>query len=181
MSVVAVEVNHRRPALRFPRPHEFPVGTRVLICWNGARAGNGDGRPGGDAEIDYARPLAGPIALWPDGAQPHLFGGGFGGGGFASPGARPWDAMGFGRGPFGIGAFGAGGGFWSWEFPFQMRDGLYRLDLLLVDAVGNRQEPPGSRIDLTVAALPRPAAHLSVRVEDEDLVVAWEASPDLME
>lgn len=181
MSVVELTVDRRRPVIRFPRPAEFPVGSGVVICWNGGRGGNGDGVAGGDAEIDYERALAGPMPLWPAGTQPHLFGGGFGVGGFASPGAKAWDAMGFARGAFGVGGFGAGGGYWEWRFDFALRDGLYRIDLLLVDGLGNRQEPPGSRMDLTVAALPRPPAHLVVRVDEDELVAAWEASPDLLE
>lgn len=181
MSELVITRADRRPVIRFPRPTEFPVGTGVLICWNGTRGGNGDGLAGGEAEIDYERALAGPMPLWPAGTQPHLFGGGFGVGGFASPGAKAWDAVGFARGGFAVGAFGLATGYWEWRFDFPLRDGLYRLDLLLVDALGNRQEPPGSRMDLTVAAVPRPPAHLAVRVDEDDLVAAWEASPDLLE
>lgn len=177
---VDVIVRQRRPTIRFPRPADAEPGAMVSLYWDGSRAPNGDGISGDGAGIDYDNRLVAPTPIWLRG-HVHLFGGGFGLGGFAEPGAAPDPSMGFGRGPFGVGAFGIGGGYWEWTFPFALRDGVYRVAVRIIDALGNERETPDATVTLAVEALPRPATRARLAEydsEQETIQTSWGHSPD---
>ncbi len=170
-------VTTRQPTIRVPR---VPVehGTQIAIYWNGTRAPNGDGVPGGAAPIDYSRPLFGPREFWLRG-NPHLFGGGFGQGGFGESGASFNSEMGFGRGSFGGGAFGIGGGDFEWAFSFPLRNGVYGIAARLRDSTGNEQSTDAVAMTLEVQAAPRPCAKAWIAgFEVELLSVGLHRSPD---
>lgn len=176
-----VTLAHRRPTIQIARVPGVEVGAALALYWNGARSRfNGDGLPGGDAEIDYARPLI-VEPVWRRG-HPHMFGGGFGLGGFGEPGSEFDESHGFGMGPFGIGAFAVGGGFWRWASPFDWRDGEYAVELRMRDALGNEQPTPLAAITIEIAAPPRPPAKAWLQsLVGPSMTVAWHPSPDFME
>ncbi len=178
---VDVLLNHRQPTLRFVRPLDVEPGCEVAGYWNGSVAGNGDGLPGGDAEIDYGSRLIAPNKIW-TAAQPQLFAGRFGRGGFGEPGAAVNQALGYATGPFGGGAFGVGGGYWEWRFPFPLRDGTYKIALRLLDLLGNERGDDAASLTLCVEDIPRPCSRARFENYDdqaETLTFAWRHSPDL--
>ncbi len=179
---VDVIVRTRTPTVLFPRLPEVEPGSQVRVYFNGTRAGNGDGLPGGEDTVDYTGPLAGPQPVWAEG-HPHLFGGGFGQGGFAEPGAAFSPLMGFGTGPFGVGAFAIGGGYWSWLFDFLLRDGLHEVGIRILDSLGNERVLPDVEMTMAVEALPRPAGYAKLDSYSQPagtLDISWEQSPDLL-
>lgn len=176
MAVEAI-INHRDPTTRFPRLHDVEPGSRVASYFNGTRAPNQDGVPGGEAAIDYATRLAGPMSIWQRGHM-SMFGGGFGAGGFCEAHADVDDALGFGTGPFGVGGFGCGGGWFDWKFPFPLRDGVYRVAMRLLDYLGNEEETPADECVLMVQALPRPATNLQAEYAGGNIDLTWTHSPE---
>lgn len=176
------EINHRYPTIRFTRTMEFEYGVRVVLCWNGARAANGDGIAAGGA-IDYETPLAGPLDYWP-GGPPSVFGGGYAHGGYALPGGGNDGAYGWGAGAWGAGPWGQGTSFWEWTCPFALRDGVYQVAVVFEDHLGNRQAGPGQVVEFRIAAVPRPARDFHMAEYDADLELLtyhWFASPDFLE
>lgn len=167
----------RRPMLRIPRMEGLEPDIYIVLFWNASRAPNLDGVPGGEAAIDYTTPLAGPRRLFTD-DQIVPFGGGFAAGGFGEVGASRSPSGGFGGGGFAAGAFGIGGSYFSWQFPFPLRDGVYKIAALYADALGNVQAPPGTILELEVAAVPRPPSNLSFTVDGGNLIVDWFHSPE---
>jgi hypothetical protein len=155
-------------------------GATVAVYWNGTRAANGDGIPGGSAAVNYGAALATGIPVWPDG-HVRLFGGGFADGGFSELGARNVPRMGFSMGPFATGAFGVGGAWWEWTFDFALRNGRYNVGLLVSDWLGNAMASPGAEISFGVEAVPRPVPDFWLSAYDAGaalLTAAWTASPD---
>lgn len=167
----------RRPTLSFPRMEGLEPGVQVAFFWNSSRAPNGDGVPGGAAEIDYDTPLAGPFKLFTD-DQIIPFGGGFGLGGFGERGASRSPSGGWCGGGFAAGAFGVGGSEFSFRFPFPLRDGDYQIAAVYADRLGNLQAPPGTVLDLEIAALPRPPSGLKWSVAAGVLTAEWQHSPE---
>lgn len=171
----------RTPTVRFVREQLVEPGTRVWLYWNGSRAPNGDGVPGGEAAISYAaaiHPSAAGLPLHLRG-HTHLFGGRFGSGGFGEPAALLEEAAGFGTGPFGLGPLGIGAGWWTWKFPFPLRDGDYRLAVKLGDELGNIQaDEAAATMVLRVLARPRPPSRLALSFDGDALTASWEHSPE---
>lgn len=170
-------VTSRQPTLRIPRVPVEP-GALAALYWNGTKAPNGDGVPGGAEPVSYDRPLFGPQPFWLKG-MPHLFGGGFGLGGFGEPGASLNTDMGFGRGPFGVGAFGIGGGYFEWQFSFPLRNGVYAIALRLRDTAGNEQAADAVAFSFEVQAVPRPCDKAwVVSLDGDTLTIGFRRSPD---
>ncbi len=171
-------VTNRFPTLRLLRSHDVEPGTQVLILWNGTRAPNGDGVPGGDSAIDYDNPIAGPMQMWRGGHQ-HWLGGDFPGDEFPFFGAGSNYELGFCDGPFCAGPFGVGTDYMTWQFPFPLRDGDYRFKMLLADALGNRMSSQlGLLLAFRVEAIPRPPSGLSVKAVSGFLRADFEPSPE---
>ena len=167
----------RRPTISFPRLEFLEPDIQAAFFWNGARAPNGDGVPGGEAAIDYATALYGPAPIF-RGDQIKPFGGRFGRGGFGERHALHSPSGGFGGGPFAAGAFGVGGSFFSWRFTFPLRDGDYQIAALYADSLGNLPAPPGTVMVLRVEALPRPAADLAWMMEPGIFSSNWTHTPE---
>lgn len=171
-------VTTRTPTLRWLRSHDVEPGAQVVICWNGTRAPNGDGVPGGENAIDYETPLAGPMQMWRGGHR-HMYGGGWPGSEFPFFGAGSNQELGFCRGPFGAGPFGVGTTYMTWQFNFPLRDGDYRFTILLADALGNKMSSLlGLILAFRVEALPRPPIGLSVKAASGFLRADFRPSPE---
>lgn len=174
---VSVIINHRKPTMRFPRLHDVEPGVSVAVYFNGTRAPNQDGVPGGDAPVNFAIRLAEPMRIWLKGHL-SMFGGGFCVGGFCGAHADVDDTLGFASGPFALGGFACGGGWFEWQFPFPLRDGQYSVAMRLLDRLGNEEETPAEVLDFLVLALPRPATNLSADYAGGNLNLAWMHSPE---
>ncbi len=174
-----VFITHRYPTLRIPLPLEIEPDATLSVHWNGSRAPNGDGVPGGAAPIDYLEALSPQLRIWgPE--QATLFGGGWCEHPWAEAGAVAHVAVGWCVGPWCIGAWGAPWGWWQWTFPFALRDGIYRVALRLADWLGNKQLAADEVFEFEVAALPRPASRPNVTYEPvtEQLQLTWTHSPE---
>ncbi|MFO0971815.1 MAG: hypothetical protein U1A27_00035 [Phycisphaerae bacterium] len=169
----------RSAIIRFVRLHPMGAGLRARLHWNGRLAANGDGLPplGGSAVVDYAAPLAGPVAVIPSGKH------GFAAGGYAegdaaigSPeGGAP---LGWAEGPYAIGEYAQPLGYCEIAVPLTLRDGAYTIGVALMDMAGN--VAAGQEIAVSVAALPRPAARARAESVSAGLLrLAWDESPDL--
>lgn len=172
---------HRRPTIQFPRLHDAEFGASWRLHWNGQRAANGDGKPGADgAAIDYANAIAGPYELWTTGKLGYGLGG-YGLGDYGCGGAHVQPAMGYGEAGYGVGGYGVPGGWASWQFPYDLRDGSYLVGVVLLDARGN-VAGVAAELAIEVAAVPRPPR--AIRLDSYDgpnnvLVVSFDSSPDL--
>ncbi len=173
-----VVLDHRQPTLRFPRSCHLEPGATAVFYWSGSQL-EGDGVPGSDATINYARPLAGPLLVWLLG-QPVPYGGGYGRGGYGTLGGRRDFTKGYGRGPYGVGGYGVGGGYISWTFPYLLRDGLYGVAVRLRDALGNEQAAAIGTVTFEIAALPRPATGARLKSYAAPILeIEWDHSPDV--
>jgi hypothetical protein len=177
VSNLLITRDDRRPTLRFGRPNFLEPGIQVVYYWNGTRAPNGDGVPGGAAAIDYDTPLAGPLPLFND-DQLIPFGGRYGAGPYAALTARRSPSGGYGGGPYGAGGYGVGGSWFDWQFPFPLRDGVYSIARCLADALGNVADPPGLVDTLEIAAVPRTPSLLSWEVSGGIFYLRWAHSPE---
>ena len=167
----------RYPSIQLERAHDVEAGTQVVICWNGTRAPNGDGISGGEAEIDFDNPIAGPMTMW-RGGHSHWLGGGFPGNEFPHFGAADSE-LGFCVGPFCAGPFCVGTDVMAWTFPFPLRDGDYRFAVLLAEPRGNVMSRGGAEVGtMRVEALPRPASGLFTRAESGFLNAIFDPSPE---
>ncbi len=174
-----VLVAHRRPTIRILRSAEVEHGVQVVLYWNGSRAANGDGLPGGAAPVDDSKPLAAPASLWAKGAVGFSTGG-FSAGAFGAN-AAPDPTLGFSRGPYSAGPFGVGLSYWTWRFPFELRNGVYVIEARLMDALGNGQEMAIDSMSIEVAAVPRPVSKAWLAgYKVPILTIAWRHSPDLV-
>ena len=180
MTTPDVTVDRRDPQVQFLRQQAIEIGATVMVYWNGTKAANGDGLPGGDAAISYATALAGPLPIWRRG-QRSIYGGGFMAGGFMEAHAQVDPSFGWLAGGFMAGGFLDRAVMWRWRFPFLLRDGIYRIALRMRDAAGNEQATDAATLVMEVAALPRAARNLVVTLDGEagTLTATWEASPDL--
>lgn len=190
MSEVTVTRDDRRPTIQLYRKECLEPRIRLVLYWNGTIAPNGDGIPGGEADVDYDTPLNGYTVdrrsgarlpgqpLFLIGQQRLAFGGRYGRGAYGRIGASRSATGGYGGGPYGGGAYGVGASFYTWRFPFPLRDGDYRIAALYADELGNVQDPPGTILVLTVAAVPRPPLDLRVTSDGVTLAASWTHSPE---
>jgi hypothetical protein len=175
-----VSVSTRTPTISFLRPRNCEPGAKFAICWNGTRAENGDGNPGGElGAIDYATWLSGSFAipLWRKGHL-SMFGGAPFVGGVFEPHAEADPALGYGSGRYGEGLYAVGNPWTSWKFQFQLRDGIYRVAIVTVDRWGNAQAAGDEVVQFEVAALPRPPRNAIASYSEGTLTVSWDASPE---
>lgn len=162
----------RRPTISIPRAANLEAHIQIALFWNGTLAPNGDGIPGGEAAIDYTRPLAGPFPLYLN-DQRTTYGGGWGHGPWCEPGALQSPSGGWARGPWCKGPWCVGGSSFSWQFPIPMRDGDYQIAGLYADELGNVQDAPGTVMVMRVAAVPRPPSGLTAQVSGGNLILNW--------
>ena len=171
-------VSTRTPTISFLRPRNREPGAKFAICWNGTRAGNGDGVAGGvGGAIDYAVPLAAAMPLWRKGLL-CMFGGAPFVGGVFEPHAEPDPALGYGSGRYGEGMYAVGNPWSSWKFPFSLRNGVYLVALVGVDQWGNAQAAGDEAVQFEVAALPRPPRNAVASYAEGTLTVSWQPSPE---
>jgi hypothetical protein len=173
-----VTLDHRYPTISMQRDQNVEPGTRIALYWDGVRAPNNDGVPGG-AGIDYTKPLI-VAPMWSKGHRT-LFGGGFARGGFTFMGATPDPSMGFAKGPFAMGAFAIGSSTWAWTSPFSWRDGEYALAMRLQDRLGNENATDVATLSIEIAALPRPVPRAwvsAIEGEGFNVQVQWRHSPE---
>lgn len=170
----------RRPTIRFPRLHVLEADAQALLYWNGRRASNGDGVATGGA-VDYAAPLAGPLAIFTADKLGALLGGALAGAALVGNGLSA-ASLGALQGPALIGPAFQPAGYWSWQFPFSLRNGVYLVGVVIGDAIGNLS-PSAVESTFEIAAAPRAPSGLSLISYDaggDVLSLNWIGSADLM-